>query len=50
MAHPLRHAKSSVKKWGGLEKDYMHIHNWFDETKAWIGNSYHIMYSHDRHQ
>lgn len=46
MAHPLKHAKSSVRKWGGLEKDYIHIHNWFDETKSWIGNSYHRMYRH----
>ena len=46
MAHPLKHAKSSVRKWGGLETDYIHIHNWFDETKSWIGNSYHRMYRH----
>ena len=46
MAHALKHAKSSVRKWGGLETDYIHIHNWFDETKSWIGNSYHRMYRH----
>ena len=46
MAHPLLHAKSSVKKWGGQEKDYIHIHNWFDETKAWIGHSFHRAFRH----
>ena len=46
MAHPLLHAKSSVKKWGGQEKDYIHIHNWFDETKAWIGHSKHRLFRH----
>ena len=32
--HPILHAKSSVKKFGGKWEDYIHIHNWFDETKA----------------
>ena len=34
MAHPNLHAKSSVKKWGGTEQDYIPIHEWFDETKS----------------
>ena len=46
MAHPLLHAKSSVKKWGGKVEDYIEIHNWFDETKSWIGSSYHRMMRH----
>jgi len=46
MAHPKLHAKSSVKKWGGTEQDYMSIHEWFDETKAWIGHSKHRMFRH----
>lgn len=46
MAHPRQHAKSSVKKWGGKQEDYVEIHNWFDETKAWIGNSIHRMFRH----
>ena len=37
MAHPLQHAKSSVRKWGGVVEDYLEIHEWFDETKAWYG-------------
>jgi hypothetical protein len=46
MAHPYEHAKSSVKKWGGKPEDYLHIHNWFDETKAWVGHSKHRMFRH----
>lgn len=34
MAHPYHHALSSVKKWGGEVKDYLAIHSWFDESKA----------------
>jgi len=33
MSHPLHHAISSQKKWGGESDDYLPIHNWFDETK-----------------
>lgn len=33
MAHPYHHALSSVKKWGGVVKDYLPIHDWFDESK-----------------
>jgi hypothetical protein len=46
MAHPELHAKSSVKKFGGKEEDYIKIHNWFDETKGWIGHSDHRLFRH----
>ena len=46
MAHPMLHAKSSVKKFGGKVEDYIHIHNWFDETKAWYGHSNHRIFRH----
>jgi hypothetical protein len=46
MAHPWQHAKSSAKKFGGSPVDYLAIHNWFDETKAWIGHSMHRMFRH----
>ena len=46
MAHPQLHAKSSVKKFGGKEEDYIDIHNWFDETKSWIGHSHHRAFRH----
>ena len=44
--HPILHAKSSVKKFGGKWEDYIHIHNWFDETKAWVGHSDHRVFRH----
>jgi len=46
MAHPLEHCKTSVKKWGGQVSDYTPIHDWLDETKAWIGHSMHRMFRH----
>jgi hypothetical protein len=46
MSHPWEHAKSSARKWGGFPIDYIEIHNWFDETKAWIGHSKHRMFRH----
>lgn len=33
MAHPLHHAESSARKFGGAPEDYIEIHDWFDETK-----------------
>lgn len=44
--HPVLHAKSSAKKFGGKWEDYIHIHNWFDETKGWIGHSDHRVFRH----
>ena len=46
MSHPLHHSISSVKKYGGIIEDYISIHNWFDETKAWVGHSKHRMFRH----
>ena len=46
MAHPKQHSVSSAKKFGGTWKEYIHIHEWFDETKAWIGHSKHRMFRH----
>jgi hypothetical protein len=36
MAHPLKHAESSARKFGGKTEDYLRIHNWFDESKAFL--------------
>jgi hypothetical protein len=46
MAHPYEHAASSVRKWGGVEEDYISIHEWFDMTKAWIGHTKHRLFRH----
>jgi hypothetical protein len=46
MAHPNVHAQSSVKKFGGKPEDYIHLHEWLDETKGWCGDSLHRMFRH----
>jgi hypothetical protein len=46
MAHPILHSKSSAKKFGGKWEDYIHIHNWLDETKGWYGHSLHRAFRH----
>lgn len=28
MAHPVKHAQSSARKFGGKAEDYLPIHNW----------------------
>ncbi len=38
MAHPLKHAESSARKFGGKAQDYLPIHNWFDESKAFLAD------------
>ena len=46
MAHPLFHARSSAKKYGGTPDDYLAIHNWFDESKAHIADVRHRALRH----
>ena len=46
MAHPILHAKSSAKLFGGKWEDYIHLHQWLDETKGWYGHSLHRMFRH----
>ena len=46
MAHPLHHAQSSAKKFGGNPEDYQPIHDWFDETKAHTALPYHRALRH----
>ncbi|MCQ0090645.1 hypothetical protein [Roseovarius sp. M141] len=33
MAHPLHHAESSARKFGGTPSDYQAVHDWFDASK-----------------
>jgi len=33
MTHPIFHAETSVRLWGGKVEDYTKIHDWFDSTK-----------------
>jgi hypothetical protein len=46
MAHPYHHALSSVKKWGGRVEDYLPIHAWFDESKAYLADFRHRALRH----
>ena len=46
MAHPLKHAESSAKKFGGTPEDYLPIHNWFDESKALFADFRHRALRH----
>ena len=46
MAHPYHHARSSVKKWGGVVEDYLAIHQWFDESKAILADFRHRALRH----
>ncbi len=46
MAHPLKHAESSVKRFGGQPEDYLPIHNWFDESKAFFPDFRHRALRH----
>jgi len=46
MANPWHHAVSSSHNWGGRPKDYLAIHEWFDETKAWCPDFRHRAIRH----
>jgi hypothetical protein len=46
MATCVHHAQSSVKNWGGVLEDYLPIHNWFDDTKAYYPDFRHRALKH----
>ena len=46
MAHPLQHAQSSARKFGGKTEDYIAIHNWLDESKAFLPDFRHRALRH----
>ena len=46
MAHALKHAESSARKFGGKAEDYLPIHNWFDESKAFLPDFRHRAMRH----
>jgi hypothetical protein len=46
MAHPIKHAQSSARKFGGQVEDYLAIHNWFDESKAFLADFRHRALRH----
>lgn len=46
MAHPLHHAESSARKFGGDPSDYQVIHDWFDASKEHLALFTHRALSH----
>lgn len=46
MSHPLHHAQSSARKYGGTPEDYLPIHNWFDASKSTMANFRHRALRH----
>lgn len=47
MAHAHHHAVSSARKYGGTADDYIHIHAWFDQTKAALADARHRVILHN---
>jgi hypothetical protein len=46
MAHPLKHAENSARRFGGKAEDYLPIHNSFDESKAFLSDFRHRTLRH----
>lgn len=46
MGHPMVHAESSAKKFGGVAEDYLPIHDWFDQSKELMPDMRHRALRH----
>ena len=46
MAHPIDHAQSSARKFGGVAEDYLAIHQFFDESKGLVADFRHRALRH----
>ncbi|MGH9445124.1 MAG: DUF6915 family protein [Terriglobia bacterium] len=46
MAHPIWHAESSARKFGGNAEDYVFLHSFFDELKAYFPDLRHRALHH----
>jgi hypothetical protein len=46
MAHPIEHAKSSARRFGGKPEDYQAIHDFFDESKGQVADFRHRALRH----
>lgn len=46
MSHPMIHAKSSAKKFGGEPEDYLPVHEWFDQSKEMMPDMRHRALRH----
>lgn len=47
MAHPYHHSRSSARRFGGEWRDYIQVHEFFDQTKAHIADSRHRLILHN---
>jgi hypothetical protein len=47
MGHPIVHAESSVRKWGGTVEDYLPIHDLLDSSKAVFSDNRHRALTHN---
>jgi hypothetical protein len=46
MAHCYYHALASVRRWGGKPEDYLHLHEWFDQSKLVLADPRHRALRH----
>jgi hypothetical protein len=46
MAHPLHHAHSSARQFGGQASDYLALHQFFDQSKICIASNIHRLALH----
>ena len=46
MAHPLHHAESSARMFGGVPDDYQYVHDWFDSSKEHLALFTHRAHRH----
>jgi hypothetical protein len=42
----MKHAENSARRFGGRAEDYIAIHNWFDESKAFLPDFRHRALRH----
>lgn len=47
MATSYKHAQHSAKRFGGVPEDYIHIHEFFDESKKCLGDVRHRALLHN---
>lgn len=47
MAHPVTHADSSVRRWGGVREDYLPIHDLMDSSKESFPDNRHRALTHN---
>ena len=47
MGHPITHAESSAKRYGGVPEDYLPIHDFMDSSKAAFPDNRHRALTHN---